>query len=157
MREVGCARSCPAFCRKRTRRREFSSGRRIFLTRRRGERGGRKIGFSPRAPRLRVNLKSRPSARPSEWVPRFLAVRSKDNPGPPTLPVGLSQEKTTPLPHPGRNGHPYTHPVRRAAGKQPEGERKEQSLHARASGRFMPAASLCRRPATPVAPRPPPP
>ena len=28
---------------------------RFFLTRRRGERGGRKIGFSPRAPRLRVN------------------------------------------------------------------------------------------------------
>jgi hypothetical protein len=27
----------------------------FFLTRRRGERGGRKIGFSPRAPRLRVN------------------------------------------------------------------------------------------------------
>jgi hypothetical protein len=28
----------------------------FFLTRRRGERGGKKIGFSPRAPRLRVNL-----------------------------------------------------------------------------------------------------
>ena len=28
---------------------------RFFLTRRRGERGGKKIGFSPRAPRLRVS------------------------------------------------------------------------------------------------------
>ena len=115
------------------------------------------MGFSPRAPRPRVNLKSRPSARPSEWVPRVLAVRSQDNPGPPTPPVGLPQEKTTPLPHPGRNGHTYTYPVPRAAGNQPEGERKEKSLHARTSGWFMPAASLGRRTATPVAPRPPPP
>jgi hypothetical protein len=138
-------------------RRGFSSGSRIF-SHAEARRARRKEDWVFSAsPRLRVNIKSRPSARPSEWVPRFLAVRSKDNPGPPTLPVGLSQEKTTPLPHPGRNGHPYTHPVRRAAGKQPEGERKAKSLHARASGRFMPAASLCRRPATPVAPRPPPP
>jgi hypothetical protein len=37
----------------------FAEGSRLpagfFLTRSRGERGGRKIGFSPRAPRLRVN------------------------------------------------------------------------------------------------------
>jgi hypothetical protein len=34
---------------------DHDSTYRFFLTRRRGERGGRKIGFSPRAPRLRVN------------------------------------------------------------------------------------------------------